>query len=455
MKSIVTTLSNIICNKYTLCIVATFWVIFQILYAEIYHDTGLLSDPGAYVYYAEECVKNGTTYPDLSNYYDSYIFNPGIINIFILWIKLFGNINGIWYMFIVMNIAIMLMIGKTCNIIMPGEKAVAYVAMYMFMLIPANALIVSHTFSEVPFEFFCMFSFMYALRRNYVSLILAGICIAIAYWIRPLGAAWILATAIYMVLKFRSWRQPAAYLVSGALTLCFIAISSHRHFPDYNYTATTGGYNIIMGANDSAVGAYDNSVFKPGRNGYLGETVDSTRPTRIVKWANTGELKYYNKTTYTYAQYDSIYMSRSKEWIKNNPGKWLSQIPYKFKFLFVFPGSAFIYRYPALTYENDGLKYRIFCWIDAINGIFTRYIFFPLIMLYWIVFVAFISWRKYSYLYVALPVIFATGITMAAVVAPRYNFIMIPWIYIGICIAVAHITSIWKGYMVQRKIIKP
>lgn len=85
------TVKGIIFTKRVFFSIVFLYVILEILYVVKYADEILVSDPGWYVYYAEECVKHGTMYPDYSNYHDEYIFAPGWVNFIILGIKLLGG----------------------------------------------------------------------------------------------------------------------------------------------------------------------------------------------------------------------------------------------------------------------------------------------------------------------------------------------------------------------------
>lgn len=434
---------NFLCNRKTLGAVALLWIIFQVLFAEVYHDTALLSDPGYYVYLAQECVKEGTMYPNYSNYYDTYIFNPGIVNLYVLWLNIFGSMNGIWYLFIAMNVAMLILIGKICGLIVPQSRAVAYAAMYLFMILPVNSTIIIRTFSEIPFEFMCMLSFWLTLRKSLCRMVLAGICVALAFWIRPLGAAWILAAVIFIIWKYKSWRLPVAYAVACAVTLAVIAVAVRANFPDYNYTATTGGLNMLMGAYDDADGEFDSRVFQKGMPGYIAPLTDSLRRTPVVNWADKGDYIYRRRDTLTYRQYDSIYTTRAKDWIMSHKVKWLGLMPHKVKALYRYCiQDGYLQTYPRFKPE-DGSIYRTQCRIQAVAYLISRFVYNPVKYLF-VAFLLFISWRKPKYLYVAMPVVFATGITLIAVVATRYNFIMMPWLYMGASIMLMYIYNILR-----------
>ena len=74
-----------ILRKTVLFITIGIWVLFQFMWVALFGYDELVSDPGFYVYYAEECIKHGTVFPDYSNFHSEYIFSPGRIHFIIVW----------------------------------------------------------------------------------------------------------------------------------------------------------------------------------------------------------------------------------------------------------------------------------------------------------------------------------------------------------------------------------
>jgi len=423
------------CNRTTFFVIAGIWILLQIVYVALYKEPNLISDPGMYVYYAQECVEHGTMYPDYSNYHDYYIFNPGIVNLYILWINIFGSINGIHYLFVAMNAVILFMIKRISRQIKPDSAVLPYAAAYMFMLMPSNFLITAQTFSEIPFELCCSLSFMLTFGLKKRQIIAAGICVALAYWIRPLGIAWIVAALIYLIAKTRTWRVPAIYLTAVIVTLGGIAVATHRNFPDYVCTATTGGFNLIMSAHDRATGITNISIFlHENEPGYIAGATDSTKIVPVKRLTESATPTYRRSDRYTYTQYDSIYMNRAKAWIINNPTKYAQQLPIKFCALFSRNG-IFYMGGSDDRFAGSELKYKVYCYIWSIYKR-IELLCIPIFLIYWIGFIGFLSWRRLDYTYLTMPVIFATGITLLTVTQARYNFIMLPWIYIAVCLTV-------------------
>ena len=310
-------------GKWVIGVFLLSWLIFQFIFVYYGAYSDLISDSGFYVYYATECVKNGTMYPDYTNLNDEYIFNPGYINFLVVWIKLFGSVKFVPYFNIVLNIIIVWLIyiiGKQ----MAGKK-VAYLSVFFFMLIPSYTTIVLHLYSEQLFVIFILLSILpfikISTKRCHYAY--SGIGVALAQWIRPLSLAWQLPCVMLLMYK-KEYKKCIVYVVNYAITCFVIAVATHHNFPDYLYKANTGGVNIIMGANDLADGTYCGAVRRDKNGlGYLENVVDDSHVTNVKLWYNDTTFVKRRNARYTYRQYDSIYVSRATAWIKNNPVKWM------------------------------------------------------------------------------------------------------------------------------------
>ena len=227
-------------QKWLLGLVLLLWLIFQICLVYYGAYSILVSDPGFYVYYATECINNGTMYPDYTNYYDEYIFNPGYINFLILWIKLFGSVKLVPYFNILLNVGIVYLlyvISKqlTC-------QRIAYLTIYVFLLIPSFPTIALHLYSDQLFIAFILLAILpFVKSSKYDShFALSGVGIAIAQWIRPLSLAWQFPCILFLLYK-KEYKKCFVYVSFYAIICLVIATATHQNFPDYLYKAKRGG----------------------------------------------------------------------------------------------------------------------------------------------------------------------------------------------------------------------
>ena len=409
-------LSVVFCNWFLYgCIIL--WVLFQfvLVYFGAYDE--LISDPGFYVYYATECVKNGTMYPDYTNYHDEYIFNPGYVNFLIVWIRLFGSVKFIPYFNIVLNIVIVWLIyiiGKQI-----ANKKIAYVAVYCFMLIPSYTTIVLHLYTEQLFVVLILLSllpFIYRERKQF-SFFLSGGVIAFAQWVRPLSIAW-MAPCVLLLLCKKEWKKCTAYVVAYAITCIVIAVATHQNFPDYLYKAKTGGVNMIMGANDFADGTYCGDARRDKNGlGYLPDVIDESRVTNVKLWVGDSTYAKRRNAKYTYNQYDSIYVNRSILWIKSNPIKWFKVSLRKIYCTFC-DVPSFFYSYGGeLTIPN-----KVY---SRVYGK-SKYVFFVIIFASVLSMLIYISKPVYLFLF-SVPLICYLFSIFVTCGIPRYSMPFIPF----------------------------
>lgn len=421
-------LHKYLANKNFLIISITIWTLLQVIVVINYHPKELISDPGMYTYYAQNCAHDGTMYPNLTHYHSKYIFAPGWVNFLILCIKLFGSVDIVPYLNIIFNIIIIYLIFRI-TLKLLKQESIAYLSVYLYMILPSNWTMPPYLYTEIFYVVLTLSSVYFILKKSIVFYILAGIFIALAYWVRPLATAWIIPSTILLWSIFKKISPIAIYITSIICTCLIIGITTHRNFPDYIYKSSTGGVNLIMGANDLANGLYcGDAVDKAGAPGYLPGLYDGEDTVKIKSASGNSYFieKYSNK--YTYKDCDSIWKSRSIEWIKSNPGKWVSMFPYKTLKLFEASG---------IYIPTDSFIIKIY------NFFIGRITFICLVLL--CIYAAFkFLWKDKEGWYLLLPCILCTGMTIITVVQVRYNYILQPYIVI---IASTSIKFLYNKYI--------
>ena len=400
----------LITDKYVFrgCIIL--WIIAGIIWTTISKSEIWIGDAGLYQYYATQCYSHCTMYPDWTQYHTEYIFNPGWVNFLVLWLHLFKDFSNVPYFLLVCNILNLFLLLELSGKIIPSRVGY-YIAGYLFMLIPAFMTTSTTLKSENLFITLTLLSMVLSLRKKTFSAIVAGILISLAFWIRPMGIAWLLASLYLFIVVRRSWKYSLSCIAAFCITCTMIAVSTHRNFPDYIYTASTGGVNLIMGANDEASGRY----CKEGRTNVLPDLFDYQNVRPVTTGLN-GPHYWGFTNKYSYAEVDSIYKSHAFNWILSNPIKWVGMIPYKFAYMFSDTARAEKNKDEILIEETLSV-------LNVWQTIFVRIVilvsFMGLILPFW---------RRWENIFILIPIVLSTAMTLIAVVEPRYNFIFLPQI---------------------------
>lgn len=275
-----------------------FWIIAQIIVILAFWDKPQGSDQGAYMQLAKDCYEAGEWYPMGEHVYASYIWAPGFINFLILQLKLFGTLNLNMVFNLLMNIGIVGQIYYLGKYFF--NKRTAYISIIFWVLLYSNLMIVAPCGTEIPFLFLALSGFCLCLNQRIFTIFLAGILFGLANWIRPLSIIFLIPILIFMFWQRYRWKYFLALFSSLFLIIGAIGIISQERTGYFIFQSSTSGVNLIMTANDRAYGGVASSVF-----------ADSTNQAYIA-----------NIESYTFAQRDSIWKSRSIEWIKDNPLKY-------------------------------------------------------------------------------------------------------------------------------------
>ena len=81
-------------------------ILIQIFLIISFGDYKQLSDYGGYIKLAQGCLDRKSWYPNSANMYDFYIFAPGLVNYFILQMKLFGTMSVNLWLNLFLNLGI-------------------------------------------------------------------------------------------------------------------------------------------------------------------------------------------------------------------------------------------------------------------------------------------------------------------------------------------------------------
>jgi hypothetical protein len=170
--------------------------------------------------------------------------------------------------------------------------------------------LVLQNYTELFFTLLIVSSVYFSQINKKFSLFVSGILLGGAIAVRPLGWALLLSfITIQLLASIKTKKIIFDYFLIYAGTLIFIVLFglfTYSHFGRFEYTATTGPVNLLIGANDDATGGFNSIIYEKGKAGYL---------------ENPGALTYLEKSEF--------YREQALEWIAKHPVKWVSLAPLK------------------------------------------------------------------------------------------------------------------------------
>lgn len=295
-------------KKITIAVVAS---LFALQLALIFATSGFSpsDDQQTYLDYALASATRGEWFPAERNLIDDIFFAPGYINFLLLYHRIFGTFSGFGFVNFIMSAAILAAIysisKKFFGICAACGTAIIYAATYSNWFSPIGY------FSEIPFVFFVTLALASALlpRTKWANYILAGVLIAVGNWIRPLALAYFLGIILFAISKKEYAKtRIAALLASTLLTIAAIGFWTKSNCGIFAFQSATSGLNLAGSANKYANGAvgfgFQKDDFYHSRTPVNYETMD-------------------------FAQKDAHLRKTAKEWIFQNPVKYISQIPLK------------------------------------------------------------------------------------------------------------------------------
>lgn len=379
-------------------IVLIIWGLAQIICFFLYKDITQVSDAQTYRNLALQCFDYQTWYPDSAQIFSDYIFNPGYVNYLILHLNFFNSFAFVPVFNIIFNFLIifeLFILGKHFF-----NKNSAFIAVILFCALPTNALLPVVNLTEIPFLATALGAICLVRKKRYLSLIFAGALFFIANWIRPIVIVFLLPVLLYMFLHKFNVRSYVFLLFPLIISIFIIGEYTKIHTGYFNWQATSGGLNLIIGANDGMNGRHSTIVFRKGNMGYI-----------------------ENKERFTYTERDSIWKSRSINWIRENPVKYAEYIP--LKIFRMWRGDNFLY---GNLLQKDGKiipkKQRIFS--DVCFGLPYYLIismFFLSLALLW-------KEKDKNLFILLLPLVLGTLLQGLIYGSPRYHYPYMPVILI-------------------------
>jgi len=289
------------------------YLVVQIIYV-IFSPVKYQSDCLYYHKLAEQCIKAHTFYPAPQHLYEEYIIAPLYINLLIIVLSIHNSILSIGIMNIIFNMLQLFLLYKISEKLFDEGVAKITAVIYIFYL--NNLGLVLLNFTELFFGVLVLASIYYFLKKQKYSWIFAGLFAGAAIAVRPLGWALVASYIIiyfYNIYKHRKSENYLSQLVGGvAIFIVLFGMFNFSHFGKFIYTATTGPADFIIGANNDATGAFNARVFEKGNIGYI------SHPEKM-----------------TYIEQGEYFKHQAINWIEHHPIKWLSLIPAKLMYMFL------------------------------------------------------------------------------------------------------------------------
>jgi hypothetical protein len=263
---------------------------------------------------ASDCITHNTFYPAPYNLYDNFIVAPVHINFLSLILRIYHHPVAVRIANIVLNLLQVLLVYAITRLLFHNERQ-SKIAVLLYMAFLTNLGIIFYNYSELLFGVLLLLSFYLYLKDTPISTWISGIVLALACNARPIGLALFFSIFVITIVTFIQEKHfaPRTFrvLVSCLFTLLLIGAITKLHMGYFVPLPTNGSYNILIGANDDATGAYNDRVFQPGKAGYF-NSLDSL----------------------TFLEKEQFSREAAFKWMAQHPWRWLGLVPAKLFHLF-------------------------------------------------------------------------------------------------------------------------
>jgi len=390
-------------------------LVIQIILICVFWDMEQISDCATYFNYAYDCFQNGEFYPMHKHLYSAYIFAPGFINFLILQLKIFGTLkyNVIFNLLMSWGITIELFfIGRNLF-----SERTAWLSVICFSCLYSTWINIIPMATEIPFLLGVLSAICLACLHRLPFIILAGLSLALANWIRPLAIIFVPSILLIMYKYQYSWKHYTVLGVSTMICVAVIGSLTYNKLGHFTFQSSTSGYNLLLIANDKAVLNSMKTIYKEGH---------------VTKWIQDKDIFHIdNSDAVTFFEKDSIWRIRATHWIKEHPSRYTQM---------------YLYRIISLYYNDSGMSGWLQKNMDntkekhpatnLLKKIFKNIGYYLMVAIFLIT----IAKKKkdiFSFKGVLLPILLlGTGITCLFSTASRYHhpflFVFVIWAAYGI-----------------------
>lgn len=263
-----------------------------------YHDSN------CYIDIAQQCIEAGEPYPTTRQIQEvEFIWNMGAIHFSYLSLLLFKSITPLLVLYAFMKGMTAWMVYRIARHLY--GKRTAWITLILYVIYPANYGECTSTLTELPFIFFSFLGMIFALRDK--TILLGGICMAIANWVRPMGIVFIVTMCAYYLFRRNESKKRMSYLCGAYIATIFLFGSLYYLRTGYFiYQAKTGWMALMQYSWDH----------------------DKDKQTDYPLFEH-GNPMYYDENQTNAIDRDHIWQQNFLVWLPHNLGEYLSQMPEK------------------------------------------------------------------------------------------------------------------------------
>lgn len=246
-------------------------------------------DSDGYILLAEECINNNDLYPVASKINDyPFLWNIGAINITIVSLRLFHSVIPLLVLYALMKGMTAWFFYKVTEKIYSTK--IAFVALAIYILYPANYGECTSLLSELPFMFFIMLAMYLSIVKN--QSLIGGMMLAIANWFRPMSIVFLVAMMVFFLLK---WQKSLKLLIGYIAMITIIGSATMYRTGLFLYQAKTGWMALMDYSSNHT----------------------------------TESMQVRDHTEWNVAQKDSAWKALFIDWLKDHPKEYAAQMPAK------------------------------------------------------------------------------------------------------------------------------
>ena len=287
----------------TVCITILLFTVIQLAVTSFFGYTPYPDSEG-YLFLAHESMSWYEPYPVRGLLHDyPFLWNIGTVNLTLFSLKIFGSVAPLLFLYSLLK-------GATAGLFYLVTKhlfngRIASIALVLYMLYPANYGESTSLLSELPFIFLTFLALYCALCRRW--LLVAGLIMGIANWVRPLTFIFLVSLVSYLYLKNKE--KPFAYRCRTALM-------------------PLGGFLIMILFIGTLTKSRTGLFLYQAKSGWMALADYSTDH-------SPASMEIRDRADWDVVQKDSAWQSLFFDWLKEHPVEYVAQMPKKLALTYV------------------------------------------------------------------------------------------------------------------------
>lgn len=290
------------------------------------------SDSLYYFNLALSSLQAGSFYPSEIHLHEDYIIAPLFVNLQILVLSIFDSTYAIGLFHLVLNLLQLYILSAIARIYYGNQASAVFTLFYIFYIPSMGFILLNMT--ELLFGVLLGAALFFLMSERKLSFLMSGIFSAASVSVRPLGWALIMAIVLFQLFNSDAGKLKSigSYTLGIVLFFFFIGTLTFISSGQFIITSVNYGTNFLIGANDDATGAYNETVFSEGNIGFIEDP-----------------------TTLTYSVKQKFWFDQAVNWINNNTFDWIKVFPMKLTHIFIWDD----YAVSPLLHMQEWNLYRI------------------------------------------------------------------------------------------------